>query len=99
MELGHLFWRNDRTYEDHVGQRGLDRLGRKRWRRAVAEVAEAFRLAVVADYVVLGGGNAKLVDPLPPLCRRGNNELAFRGGVRLWERKVRSDLLPAAQPG
>ena len=60
MEAGHLPYRKGRTFEDHVGQRGIDRFGRKRWRRFVDDVATRLRLAFVADYVVLGGGNSRL---------------------------------------
>jgi hypothetical protein len=38
-----------------------------------------------APYIVLGGGDADELDELPSNCRRGGNELAFIGGVRLWE--------------
>jgi polyphosphate glucokinase len=34
---------------------------------------------------VLGGGNARLLKNLPPLCRLGDNANAFKGGFRLWE--------------
>ena len=60
MEAGHLPYRKGRTFEDHVGQRGIDRFGRKRWRRFVDDVATRLRLAFVADYVVLGGGNCPI---------------------------------------
>src|ERR1700690_4126658 len=56
MELGHLPYRKA-TYEDYVGERGLERLGKKRWRKEVAEVVAAFTAALEPDYVVLGGGN------------------------------------------
>ena len=35
--------------------------------------------------MLLGGGNAEHVDPLPDGVRRGGNDDAFEGGVRLWE--------------
>jgi polyphosphate glucokinase len=84
MELGHLSYRR-RTYEDHVGRRGLKRLGKRKWAQhvgyAVARLIEAFH----PDEVVLGGGNAKKLRKLPPGCRLGNNANAFLGGFRLWE--------------
>jgi polyphosphate glucokinase len=85
MELGHLPYKNGRTFEDHIGQRGLVRLGKKRWRNAVHDIVRQLRAATVADYVMLGGGNTKLLDDLPEGCRRGDNKLAFRGGLRLWD--------------
>lgn len=83
-ELAHLPYRNGRTYEDYVGLRGLQRMGKKKWQRHVFRVAEQLKNALAAEYVVLGGGNAKLLQDLPPWARLGNNAHAFRGGVLLW---------------
>ncbi len=84
MELGHLPYRK-RTYEDYVGLRGLKRLGRKKWERRVDDVVERLRAALQPEYIVLGGGNAELLDRLPPDCRLGDNANAFIGGFRLWQ--------------
>jgi len=83
-ELAHLPYRNGRTYEDYVGLRGLQRMGKKKWTRHVFRVAEELKNALGAEYVVLGGGNAKLLQDLPDWARLGNNAHAFRGGVLLW---------------
>lgn len=85
MELAHLPYKKGRTYEDYVGLRGLERLGKKKWRRAVADVVERLKSALEAEYVVLGGGNAKRLKELPPDCRLGSNANAFLGGFRLWD--------------
>jgi polyphosphate glucokinase len=87
MELGHLPYKKA-TYEDYVGERGLVRLGKKRWRKEVADVVAAFVAALGPDYVVLGGGNAKLLKELPPKARAGSNENAFTGGFRLWQQEI-----------
>lgn len=84
LELAHMPYREGRTFEDDVGRRGLKRLGRKLWQEAVFDVTERLRRATVADYVVLGGGNAKKLRALPPHCRLGDNSNAFVGGLRLW---------------
>ena len=86
MELAHLPYKKGRTYEDYVGLRGLKRLGKKKWRRHVADVVQKLKVALEVDYVVLGGGNAKLVKKLPPGARLGDNNNSFRGGFRLWQR-------------
>jgi polyphosphate glucokinase len=83
LEIAHLPFR-DGSYEDSVGDRGLDRLGPKVWRKTVFEVVEMLSHAFIADYVMIGGGNVKKLDKLPPHCRRGANALAFEGGFRLW---------------
>ena len=85
MELAHLVYRKGRTYEDYVGLRGLKRYGKKKWRRYVTDVVMALKNALQADYVVLGGGNAKRLKRLPKDVRLGDNEHAFIGGFRLWE--------------
>lgn len=85
MELAHLPYRSSRTYEDYVGEAGLERLGKKRWRKHVAKVVNLLKTAMEADYVVLGGGNARLLTDLPEGVRLGNNADAFTGGLRVWE--------------
>lgn len=87
MELGHLPYKKDRTYEDYVGQRGLKRLGKKRWRKHVLDVVTRLKAAFEADDIVIGGGNAKLIEKWPAGVRPGGNTQAFRGGYRLWQDK------------
>jgi hypothetical protein len=84
LELGEL------PYGDHervgllVGRRGLKRIGKAQWREVVCDMLTSFARAFVVDYVVLGGGNAKLIKELPNGVRLGHNLTAFRGGFRLW---------------
>jgi len=84
MELAHLPYKKGRTYEDYLGLAGLKRLGKRKWSRDVNEVVILLKTALEADYVVLGGGNAKLLKKLPPGTYLGDNANAFRGGYRLW---------------
>ncbi len=88
MELGHLPYRKA-TYEDYVGERGLERHGKKKWRRYVADVVARLGSALEPDEVVLGGGNAKHLKKLPPGCSLGDNANAFVGGFRMWQVPVR----------
>lgn len=83
MELAHLPYR-DLTFEDYVGTRALKSMGKKRWRQSVDDVVARLTAALLPDYVVLGGGNAKKLKDLPKGCRVGRNANAFRGGFRLW---------------
>jgi polyphosphate glucokinase len=85
LEIAHMPYRRGRTYEDYVGQRGLDRLGRKRWTRHVHNVVELLKNGLQADYVVLGGGQTKKLKRLPPGVRLGDNRQAIVGGLRLWD--------------
>jgi polyphosphate glucokinase len=84
MELGHLPYRKA-TFEDYIGDAGLERRGKKRWRKHVADVVAKLAAAVEPDYVVVGGGNAAKLGELPANCEVGDNANAFLGGFRLWE--------------
>jgi polyphosphate glucokinase len=85
LELAHLPYKKRGTYEDYIGLRGLERLGKRKWRRYVADVVNRLKTALGADDVVLGGGNVKLLKALPAGARLGSNANAFRGGFRIWQ--------------
>ncbi len=87
MELAHLPYRKGRSFEDYVGERGLVKRGKKKWRKHVFDVVDRLRAALRPDYVVIGGGNVEKLDELPQDSRRGDNTLAFQGGFRLWRDK------------
>jgi predicted NBD/HSP70 family sugar kinase len=84
MELAHLTYRKG-TFEDYIGRRGLERMGKKKWTHHVHFIVERLVGALNPDDVVLGGGNAKKLKSIPGGCRLGSNALAFQGGFRLWE--------------
>ena len=86
LELAHLPYRKNRTYEDYLGLRGLQRMGRKKWQRHVERVVELLKHGLQADYVMLGGGQTKELSSLPPDVRLGTNAHAILGGIRLWNK-------------
>jgi polyphosphate glucokinase len=86
MELAHLIYKSGKTYEDYLGLRGLERSGKKKWRKHVAAIVKKIQIALRADYVVLGGGNSKKLKKMPRGARLGNNANAFLGGFRMWQK-------------
>jgi polyphosphate glucokinase len=86
MELGHLPYKKG-TYEDYVGRAGLERFGKTRWRRHIADVVTRLIAAFQPDETVIGGGNVKKLAALPPQVRAGDNANALRGGFRLWQER------------
>lgn len=96
MELAHLPYKKG-TFEDYVGQRGLDQRGKKKWREHVTKVVAQLIAALEPDYVVLGGVNVKHLKELPPKCRAGDNANAFLGGFRLWEEPHKREKLTLAK--
>lgn len=88
LEIAHLPYRKNRTFEDYVGKRGRKRLGNKRWRKHVLAVIALLRRAFLPEDVVLGGGNARHLTALPEGTRLGSNAHAFKGGYAMWMSKV-----------
>ena len=86
LELAHLPYRKGGTYEDYVGERGLKRLGAKKWTAHVAKVVALLRDALQVDHVVLGGGQTKKLKVVPPDVKLGLGNAALVGGVRFWSR-------------
>jgi len=85
LELGDLPYRDGSIIEDYLGKPGLARLGEKNWQRDVEHALVQLKKSLIADYIVLGGGNAKKLDELPEGVERGHNRNAFLGGTRLWQ--------------
>lgn len=85
LELGDLPHADGGVIEDVLGDEGKEKLGKKAWRREAVKALKQLKLALIADYIVLGGGNAKLIKKLPEGVVLGHNRHAYRGGCRLWE--------------
>ncbi len=85
LELGDLPYRNGSIIEDYLGKAGQARLGEKVWQRDVQHALVQLKKSLIADYVVLGGGNAKELNKIPRGIELGHNRNAFLGGVRLWQ--------------
>jgi len=90
LELGDLPYRNGSIIEDYLGKVGQARLGEKAWQRDVQHALVQLKKSLIADYVVLGGGNAKELKEIPDGIELGHNRNAFLGGVRLWQTNSRT---------
>jgi hypothetical protein len=88
LELGNLPLRDGATMAELLGRKGLEASGASRWIQDVHAASSILKRAFAADYLVVGGGNANRVEPLPHAVRRGSNEDACEGGFRLWEEIV-----------
>jgi predicted NBD/HSP70 family sugar kinase len=89
LELGDLAY-VDGTLEDWLSDDGMEALGEEAWQEEALLVIPALKQSFIADYVVLGGGNAKCIEKLPRGVELGHNRNAFTGGVRLWQNEPRS---------
>ena len=99
LALGHLMLYKDETLEQHLNRQAYETHGVKKWQHAVHDAVDMLKAAFLADYVVLGGGQAKKLTELPKGARRGSNEMAYIGGVRMWEPDANQQALEADQRG
>jgi polyphosphate glucokinase len=89
LELGNIPFSKRATLEDVLDKHSLGRIGRRRWSRAALSVLPKLQNAFAADYVTLGGGNAKLLQGnIPFSVQLGDNGDAYHGGVRLWNTRA-----------
>ena len=80
LELAHHPWRKDKTYEDDLGRRGLQKHGRKRWNKLVAKAIPQIEALFNYDHLYIGGGNATKIDfDLPSHVTRIPNEDGLLG--------------------
>ncbi|MCA1561481.1 MAG: ROK family protein [Acidobacteria bacterium] len=84
LELAHLPYRRNKTYEQYVGTKGFKRLGAKKWTAHVHRVVALLKEGLQVDYVVLGGGQTKKLKKVPDDVTIGPNHNAIIGGFRLW---------------
>lgn len=85
LELAHHPWHKNKTYEDYLGKRGLEKRGRKRWNKLVERAISQLEALFNFDHLYIGGGNAVRIDfALPKHVTRVPNEDGLLGGVALW---------------
>jgi polyphosphate glucokinase len=89
LELGDLPYEGG-IIEEVLGKPGLELLGKKIWEREVHFCVAQLKRSLIADYVMLGGGNAKALSELPDGAELGHNRNAYLGGVRMWETEPRT---------
>jgi polyphosphate glucokinase len=93
IEVGLIKLTRKARLMDRVSKAALKSDGQELWTEAVVEAVEILQNVIKPDETILGGGNAKLIDPLPAGCRCVDNPSAYIGAQRLWEG---SDLFASA---
>ncbi len=84
MEIGGLLLSDGKTFMGRLSDEARKKGDEEDWQEGVHEAIELLRDVFNPDDIVLGGGNSKKIDPLPKGCRQKDNQLAFKGAVRLW---------------
>ena len=88
LELGELTDSKGRKLGNVLGKRALKKKGLPNWEKSLQDIIPHLVAAFRTDYLVIGGGSAKLVSKLPRGTQRGSNDLAFVGGERLWNSTI-----------
>jgi polyphosphate glucokinase len=88
LELAHHPFKKGKTYEEYVGGRALEKVGKKKWNKRVAEVIAQVEPIWNPRRIYIGGGNAKHLElPRTPHVRITDNVAGLLGGIRLWEER------------
>lgn len=85
LEMAHHPIRKDKTYDEYIGQKALDRIGRQKWNERLQFVLSVLKMVFNYDTLYLGGGNAQKIDfPLEKNIKVFTNVDGIDGGARLW---------------
>jgi polyphosphate glucokinase len=85
VELGLIPFSRRHTFVSRLTKEARRTNGHTQWQKDVHTAVALLRDIFWPGDTVIGGGNAKMIDPLPPNCRRTSNREAILGAVRLWE--------------
>lgn len=85
LELAHHPFAKGKTYEQWVGKKALEKIGKKKWNKRVEEVIAQVLPIFNPRKLYLGGGNAKkLKIKLPENVVITENVAGLLGGIALW---------------
>ncbi len=89
MEVGQHPVAKGLTYDHYLGNAALHEVGRKKWNKRLRKAIDILDTLVMYDTLLIGGGNAQVIDfDLPANVKIVPNAAGITGGVRLWEPKM-----------
>ncbi|WP_426667342.1 ROK family protein [Mucilaginibacter sp. McL0603] len=96
LELAHHPFAKGKTYDDYVGERGLEKEGLEKWNRRMKKVFKVLKTVINYDTLYIGGGNSdKLNFKLDKNMKIVTNQDGIKGGSRLWLKDARQNLITA----
>ena len=73
------------TYDHYLGNAALHEVGRKKWNKRLRKAIGFLDTLVTYDTLLIGGGNAQVIDfDLPENVKIVSNAAGITGGVQLW---------------
>lgn len=88
LEIAHLPFRKEKTYDQQIGDKARKKVGKKEWNRRVKRAIKTLRVLTHFDKLYIGGGNAdRITFELDPDVKIISNECGVRGGAWLWRER------------
>ncbi len=88
LELAHLPVTKKQDYDDYIGDRGLEKVGKKKWNERLQYIIEIYKTVFNYDHLYIGGGNSDEIDfELDPNITLVSNKDGIKGGAHLWKAK------------
>lgn len=85
FELAHLPVKTDKTYDEYIGEKALEKYGKERWNKRMQKVFEILKTVFNYDTLYIGGGNSDLLTfKLDKNMKIVTNADGIKGGARLW---------------
>ena len=85
LELAHHPVTKNQTYDEYIGQKALDKIGKKRWNKRMKNVIGILITVFHYDFLSISGGNAdKLTFKLDSNISIDSNRDGIKGGAKLW---------------
>lgn len=86
LELSHHPVKNKKDYDQIIGAKALEKLGKKKWNKNLELILSVLKTVVNYDTLYIGGGNAKKINfKLDDNIKIVTNLEGIDGGAKLWQ--------------
>lgn len=85
LELAHLPVSKTDDYDDFIGDKGFNKVGKKKWNKRLQYIIEIYKTVFNYDKLYIGGGNSNEINfNLDQNIKLVSNKDGIKGGAKLW---------------
>lgn len=85
LELSHLPVSKTDDYDDFIGDKGFNKVGKKKWNKRLKYIIEIYKTVFNYDKLYIGGGNSNEINfNLDQNIKLVSNKDGIKGGAKLW---------------